>query len=1276
MAIAVLAAAICGVARAEATWPKPSVKAVRAAGPVTIDGALDDGAWAAAPWQGGFTSASAGPENTGAPHLIPVQTRFKVLYDDSALYVAVECDEPSPETIVARCTEHDSMVFGDDCIEVFFDPAGEGRYYHHIAINTKGAWYDDHGADYGLVHSLMWDYVIDTAARIDAAEKKWTLEARLPFGGMVLGPDATSAWVWNVTRERYAGGSTELSSWSPVKANFHQPKFFGKLTGVDVDFRRFALAVGEPKVSVAGGGSGIKNLDITTKVRNETGAARTIAASAMLLGAPATKVTAAPLALPAGGEADVSFPTLKVGGDALEANCVFAFADAGTGEVYKSMVKRLSTDYRPIAISVLRPCYRNNIYATQKLSEIVFRVALAGDMAARTATVSYALLGADGATVCEGKAKPAGLAQPLKLPAATLKIGAYRLVAFALDAFGKEVASTATAIRKLPPPPSGNEVRIDEVGNLLVNGKPFVPLGWYGAVPTEDPRPDVVALQNLQTPAVPIMPDVSSLTKPFDEHRIYSIVSVENGRLFYSFNLWRDPADTVHTEMTTLSAPSEKTVALVRQLVEAVRGLPGVVGYYIADEPEINNNRSDYLQNYYKLLCEMDPYHPVMVVNDTLDGIATHGFRNADILSPDPYSPELDYVPNFMKRCREVLRPGQTIILTPWWSSIQAHMTNDYGTAPPYPYRVFRNQCLVSLALGARGWTGYTSSFFMPEIEYRYGLPYVWRELRFLEKAMAAPPPAEALKVVADAEMTAWIRGAEGHLYLVVVNHKPGARKATISHPLLKGIDKLFVMSEGRDIAVRGGLFSDQFTEGDARIYTTDPAARKLPTTKAVEAELAQRQRDTAKPGNLLHWTRGTRALASEGYYAPWFSQYYYYAINGITDDLGWNCSHAGDKPAWLELVLKQPANIGRVVIYTPNLKDYDLQIQGPDGQTWVAQIRGNDKKIVEHDFRPAMPCLKLRVTALSAREGVRQISEIEAYEQPGDGPATPVERKAGSSAAPERLIGMAAGEPNALWSDDFTNFQHRDKYYWDGKDTAWVFDPLKHKATPKAGGGLVCTSPGEGTGMSHILPYDAAYRFFQVKIGGIEGTGYRFVNVAFSSSSGVPGYRGGINTLRPGIHTVDTHYIHDSFRKGAAKDCFVVTYMGAILCTFDWMRLVRRPEDGLAVTMADGSPLPVSVKQGDELLLQLVLAKPATDATVDVLVDAGYAPLQINGEPYVQLAKVGAKDGREWAARMKLGPGTGKFDQAKAVYPTVFRTILSGGDLRETYATACVSFE
>ena len=102
-------------------------------------------------------------------------------------------------------------------------------------------------------------------------------------------------------------------------------------------------------------------------------------------------------------------------------------------------------------------------------------------------------------------------------------------------------------------------------------------------------------------------------------------------------------------------------------------------------------------------------------------------------------------------------------------------------------------------------------------------------------------------------------------------------------------------------------------------------------------------------------------------------------------------------------------------------------------------------------------------------------------------------------------------------------------------------------------------------------------------------------------------------------------------------------------------MSLAAQPTDGLAITLADGSPLPRSLKTGDELLFRLFLDQPATDAIVELLRDSWYEPVRINGEPYVQLLKSGKeKDGRYWSAVVKLGPKTDKFKVAG--YPVLFR--------------------
>ncbi len=305
-------------------------------------------------------------------------------------------------------------------------------------------------------------------------------------------------------------------------------------------------------------------------------------------------------------------------------------------------------------------------------------------------------------------------------------------------------------------------------------------------------------------------------------------------------------------------------------------------------------------------------------------------------------------------------------------------------------------------------------------------------------------------------------------------------------------------------------------------------------------------------------------------------------------------------------------------------------------------------------------------------------VREIEAYTQPGVGAETALrEAKWPPEPPPETAaLDRAPLGPKELWSEDFSRFAHADKY-GSGRDDAWVFNLRDYSATPKAGG-IVCTSTAAAgySAMSRILPYEPAHRFFQVKISAIEGDGYRFGTVGFGESSGRLKCRGAVLTSKPGIYTVDTHYVHDDFRTGRQRNCFVTLYTNkGVRYTYDWLRLGRLPQDGLAVTLADGGPLPPVLRQGKEILLRLYLEKPAVDATVEVFRDFTYTPVMINGEPYVQLVKSGKeKDGRLWSALVRLGPGTDKFKSAG--YPVLFRAVVTSGAIRETMATVFVDME
>ncbi len=1243
----------------------------RAEALVKLDGVLDEPAWANLPWNTDFVDARASAEAGGGSAPAAAQTRFKVLHHADWLYLGVECDEPRIESLKASANEHDSMVFMDDCVEVFCDPAGQGRYYYHFVVNTKGAWYDNFGADYGVVHAKLWECPLAVGTAVDQPGKRWCAEIGIPLAALNL-KDAAAEWLFNVTRERYAGGGLELSTWAPLRGNFHQPKLFGKLRGVTVERSDFAVELGEPKLSVSGGGTGWRTLRLRAELANHSGRERKLAVEVGLFGAKDKPAAGEPVTLRPGESRAVDLPPVRTPADLRTAAVQLTVRDLATGRPATIVVKSLNAEYRALDLQVLQPVYRRNIHATEKLGEIVFRVLPADDIV--PASVRCRLVDAKGAAVAERTFARADLAGDLRLAADKLTVGRYTLRAEALNQAGAVQAEASTAIGKLAPAP-GNEVRVDQHGNVLVNGRPQVVIGWYGSVPTQDPRADVVALQNVQTPVVLKQTDVSGVRQAWEERRCYSIVSIEPVRLHYTFNLWRDPKNTVHSEHTALDGPSEECRGYLRRLVEAVQGEPGLLGYYLADEPEIHNTRSDYLEAYYAFMRELDPYHPILITNDTLDGIVTHGYRACDILAPDPYSAAWDYVPNFLRRARSVMGPGQALMLTPWHSASDTHSNQDMGSGRPYPYAVMRHQYLVSVAMGCRGFAAYTSGFFMPEPILRYGLPAIWREVRFLEPAMAAP--AVEVQAKADAPVAAWCRQLDGQVTLIVVNHKPGAREVTISSPALRAVKSLDVVAEGRAVAVKDGAFTERFAEGEARIYTTDPAGRKLPTNAANERAIAEAEKAADLAGDVLHVNRGVRARAAEGYYAPWFHQYYYYAVNGIRDDDGWYCSHAGGKPSWLELTLPRPALLKLVRVVTPNLSDYDLQFTAPDGSLRVAEVRGNTAEVAEHLLNPPVTALKVRITALKTREGAdpkaAMVREIEAYETGTGGVPTAVRLL---SAAPEVVAYQApefetTGEP-ILWCDDFDDFQHADQYFWDARDTKWVYKPDTLNAETNPGQVTISAVKG-GTAMTRILPYQREHRWFQVKLDAIAGEGYKFMTAGFADSSGKPGYRKGISTSRPGIYTLDTWYVHPSYRDGAAKKCFISLYVSATRFTFDRVQLARRPANGLAVTLTDGSPLPEALRQGDELMYRLFLDEPATDVVVETSAGPGYLPLPINGEPYVTLRRTGDGDGREWLGKVKLGPGTGKYDGA---YPVFWRAVITGGKIAETYACAGLKVE
>ena len=108
--------------------------AVRTAVPPRVDGRLDDPAWAASLWSTPFVDI--GGDRGATPSL---ETRMRLLWDDSSLYVAAVLEEPD---LWATLRTRDTVIYLENDFELFLDPDGDTHHYYELEINALGTVWD------------------------------------------------------------------------------------------------------------------------------------------------------------------------------------------------------------------------------------------------------------------------------------------------------------------------------------------------------------------------------------------------------------------------------------------------------------------------------------------------------------------------------------------------------------------------------------------------------------------------------------------------------------------------------------------------------------------------------------------------------------------------------------------------------------------------------------------------------------------------------------------------------------------------------------------------------------------------------------------------------------------------------------------------------------------------------------------------------------------------------------------------------------------------------
>src|SRR4030095_7924558 len=156
----------------------------RATGSVTIDGKLDDAAWAVAPWTEEFVDIEG--DAKPKPRF---RTRAKMLWDDENFYVAAEMEEPH---VWGTLTKHDAVIFNDNDFEVFIDPDGDSHEYYEFEMNALNTGWDlllkKPYKDGGPALNEWEIPGLKTAVHLDGTlnnpsdrDRGWTLEIAFPW---------------------------------------------------------------------------------------------------------------------------------------------------------------------------------------------------------------------------------------------------------------------------------------------------------------------------------------------------------------------------------------------------------------------------------------------------------------------------------------------------------------------------------------------------------------------------------------------------------------------------------------------------------------------------------------------------------------------------------------------------------------------------------------------------------------------------------------------------------------------------------------------------------------------------------------------------------------------------------------------------------------------------------------------------------------------------------------------------------------------------------------
>ena len=929
--------ALAALAEAAEHVQKRTARAARLQGQLVLDGSPDEPAWQDASVNTGFmrplSRAMSGALASGKPVPHEAQTEFRVLYDDTTLYIGLVCHEPHPEQIKIKATEpHDDALWADDDIELFIDPTGVRDTYYQFAVNAKAMKTDLYLIEKGNTGLGGWSTVWTAKTWIGA--DRWTAEIAIPFAAFHLAPIATDRpWAFQVCRTRKPKPAY-YSVWSPA-SGYHKIDEIGHLAGLELSKHVLPMLGEKPELQLDPVGKGyavnaalwLENMssrpfDGTVTLRIDTPGAAHGIASVKLGPGERRQVALAGATVPQAGKYTHYFTARERG----------ASADCFT----RRYLGRFR--YETFQLRITSPHYRDIIYATQQVDAIAGHVDLALPREKLDRMWLEVTLTSPSGRERQQVTRPiADRHVAFCFPVWDAAIGEYPLSVRLLTRQGRKdaaVASKTRVIRRLGRA-TGVEVRVDKGGNLCVNGVPLFVRGWYGS------QRYMISSSSFTYAQLPR--SINFMMGGSQEQ------ALRQG--FYTlYGLSRTVPDSRRDE------PLAEDVKLkVRAAIERVRHDSHIVGYYLSDEPECRGVSVEYLKSAYEFIKELDPYRFVLIVSRA----PAQYVEACDVICPHPYlSPRVD------KGVRKFGNP-MTKLITVTREAVTAARGRKAAWIMPQTFRyrgadhpTFRESrwfTMAGVANGVKGVVPFIFNGYWNHLESRIAMTYVFEELAFLEAPWIASDSDVPIEVTSEVPVSAVAKlygppkRRVKHLYIVAANETRTPTKATFNVPAVAKArlkDRLVVLRENRLVKIEGSTFTDSFGPLGVHVYTTNDRLPSLKSLTSIEAEIAAALARGRRQGDLLGnasvtWrvSQGLETVLDND------DEIHGNLIDGVLDSAGWFPVYGSR--AGLTIAFDKPVSFQRVWLYSPNLRGLELKAS-LDGATWQVVHTWRDQSLPE----------------------------------------------------------------------------------------------------------------------------------------------------------------------------------------------------------------------------------------------------------------------------------------------------------------------------------------